>query len=263
MFEADFLFVTVILIILVSISFWLKVPKAAIPLAIIYAIFILNSIDFVKKYPESIHNKDIKNHISMDDTTIISSRIQYKNQSKQNIQHNDLVLSKPDIEPQIKSKIINQRQDKVDTLPNIIKEDSYTESRRNLVRPKKNKDKQIKKNESVSLLKVKDIKICKFIKKRTPVGSDVIFTNNVDSLYCYTRIQNTGTKKEVKHIWYYKNQIMTQVRYNVRKSNIYRSWTKKTILPNQVGQWRVDVLDNNGTIIGSKKFEIKKVSDYN
>ena len=56
---------------------------------------------------------------------------------------------------------------------------------------------------------------------------------------------------------------MTQVRYNVRKSNIYRSWTKKTILPNQIGQWRVDVLDNNGTIIGSKKFEIKKVSDYN
>ena len=263
MFEADFLFVTAILIILVSISFWLKVPKAAIPLAIIYAIFILYSIDFNTKSPAIVYNKEHKNHVSLNDSTIVLDNMEDKTQSKKNIQHNDLELSKNEIKPQIKNKIIYQKQDKVDTLSDTIKKDVYTEPRRNLVSAKKHKNKQIKKNESVSLLKVKDIKICKFIKKRTPVGSDVIFTNNVDSLYCYTRIQNTGTKREVKHIWYYENQIMTQVRYNVRKSNIYRSWTKKTILPNQVGQWRVDVLDNNGTIIGSKKFEIKKVPNYN
>ena len=113
------------------------------------------------------------------------------------------------------------------------------------------------KKQVVGALTVKDIKICKKIYKRTPVGADDIFTNNVDSLYCYTRIQNTGSKKEVKHVWYYENQIMTQVRYNVKKSNIYRSWTKKTILPNQIGKWRVDIHDNNGTIIGSKEFQIQ------
>ena len=90
-----------------------------------------------------------------------------------------------------------------------------------------------------------------------------MFTNSVDSLYCYTRIQNTGSKKEVKHIWYFENQIMTQVRYNVKKSNIYRSWTKKTILPHQIGKWRVDVHDNYGTIIASKEFQIKNIPNYN
>ena len=50
---------------------------------------------------------------------------------------------------------------------------------------------------------------------------------------------------------------MTQVRYNVKKSNIYRSWTKKTILPNQIGKWRVDIHDSDGTIIGSKNFQIQ------
>ena len=117
--------------------------------------------------------------------------------------------------------------------------------------------------DDLDILKVKDIKICKGIYKRTPVGADVVFTNNVDSLYCYTRIQNTGAKKEVKHVWYYEDQIMTQVRYNVKKSNIYRSWTKKTILSQQVGRWRVDVQDPDGTIIGSKKFEIKNISNLN
>ena len=127
----------------------------------------------------------------------------------------------------------------------------------------RNSNKKTRSDDYNNPLVVKDIKICKNIYKRTPVGSDNIFTNNVDSLYCYTRIQNTGSKREVKHIWYYDNQIMTQVRYNVKKSNIYRSWTKKTILPNQIGNWRVDIQDNNGTIIGSKKFTIKRLSDYN
>ena len=122
--------------------------------------------------------------------------------------------------------------------------------------------KKLYKEKDISLT-VKDIKICKSIYKRTPVGSDVVFTNNIDSLYCYTRIQNPGSKREVKHIWYYGDQMMTQVRYNVKKSNIYRSWTKKTILPSQIGKWRVDIQDNNGTVIGSKKFEIRDISDYN
>ena len=51
---------------------------------------------------------------------------------------------------------------------------------------------------------------------------------------------------------------MTQVKYNVKKSNIYRSWTKKTILQSQIGNWKVDILDSYGTIIGSKKFRIKQ-----
>tara|TARA_Y100000816_G_scaffold288991_2_gene274606 strand:- start:4 stop:2232 length:2229 start_codon:yes stop_codon:yes gene_type:complete len=108
----------------------------------------------------------------------------------------------------------------------------------------------------LSQLKVKDIKICKKIYKRTPVGADVVFTNSVDSLYCYTRIQNTGEKKEVKHIWYYEDQIMTQVRYNVKKSNNYHSWTKKTILPHQIGQWKVHITDEDGHVLGGQNFLI-------
>jgi len=133
---------------------------------------------------------------------------------------------------------------------------------KNEVKSKNSIKKNLNEEKNISLT-VKDIKICKSIYKRTPVGSDVVFTNNVDSLYCYTRIQNPGPKREVKHIWYYDDQMMTQVIYNVKKSNIYRSWTKKTILPSQIGNWRVDIQDNNGTVIGSKKFEIKNISDYN
>ena len=89
-----------------------------------------------------------------------------------------------------------------------------------------------------------------------PEGTDVFFNNDVDSLYCYTRIQNQSKKQEVKHVWYYEDQLMTLIRYNIKKSNIYRSWTRKTILPHQVGHWRVDIQDSAGKIIGSKEFQI-------
>ena len=215
---------------LVAASFWLKVPKASIPLVIIYIIFMLNNrteVDLTKE----INKKEI-----------------------------------PDNVTNIDNKVNNKPSETIElpvVKPKPLTFDLDTKNEREIKKEKKERKKEkevlaVQKKQVAGALTVKDIKICKKIYKRTPVGSDVIFTNNVDSLYCYTRIQNTGSKKEVKHVWYYENQIMTQVRYNVKKSNIYRSWTKKTILPNQIGKWRVDIHDNNGTIIGSKDFQIQK-----
>ena len=56
---------------------------------------------------------------------------------------------------------------------------------------------------------LKDIKICKGISNRKPLGVGTVFPNTVDSLYCHTKIENSGSKKEAKHIWYFENQIMT------------------------------------------------------
>ena len=126
--------------------------------------------------------------------------------------------------------------------------------------PKKYRRQKRKKQTFNNLVKLKEIKICRNIKNRSPVGVGEIFPSSVDSLYCYTKIENLGKKMEVRHVWYYENQIMTQVRYNVKKSNVYRSWTKKTISSFQIGNWRVEVQDRNGTIIGTKQFKIKKPS---
>tara|TARA_A100001011_G_C14312417_1_gene846256 strand:- start:3852 stop:4568 length:717 start_codon:yes stop_codon:yes gene_type:complete len=238
MLSYAFIFITLTLVTLVLASFWLKVPKASFPLLFIYLIFIFN------------------NNESKTDSKVVNARIIKPSQEK--------VIVNPEkkTEPTykelatIKPKPITFESDNVqEKITKKVKKEIQSEEKIKVL-PKDN-------NKSSSTLVVKDIKICKKIYKRTPVGADIVFTNSVDSLYCYTRIQNTGSKKEVKHIWYFENQIMTQVRYNVKKSNIFRSWTKKTILPHQIGKWRVDVHDNHGTIIGSKEFQIKKISNYN
>ena len=112
-----------------------------------------------------------------------------------------------------------------------------------------NKVDDIKKKEiSNNLLSLKEIKICKNIKNRNNWKRN--FPNSVDSLYCFTKIENLGKKMEVRHVWYYENQIMTQVRYNV-KSLMFIVLGQKNylIFPNR--ELEVEVQDRNG-IIGSK-----------
>ena len=239
MFSYAFTFITLTLLSLVFAAFYLKVPKASIPLIVIYVIFIFNNKE-----------SDITNNqIEAVETRSLEVKTNIELEKKPDSSFNGLVTIKPK--------------------PITFDSKTFQDRKAKEVKMKAKSDEKItnqlevKKKAANPTLVVKDIKICKKIYKRTPVGSDVVFTNTVDSLYCYTRIQNTGSKKEVKHIWYFENQIMTQVRYNVRKSNIYRSWTKKTILPHQIGKWRVDVHDNHGTIIGSKEFQIKNISSYN
>ena len=240
MFTAEIIFVSITLSILVGITFYLKVPKASMPLLVIYIIYIIRnqSSDEPDKFNMDYQNLNIpKNKVIVEN------------------EHNiDLELNKKEVEKPIEPKPLT-----FDSEPMLIEKNKVVTKE---IKSKKSAKEKVNIEKNISLI-VQDIKICKSINKRNPVGSDVVFTNNVDSLYCFTRIQNPGQKSEVKHIWYYDNQMMTQVRYNVKKSNTYRSWTKKTILSNQIGKWRVDIQDDNGTIIGSKNFEIKSISDDN
>jgi len=237
---AEIIFTSITLAILVGVTFYLEVPKASIPLFIIYLIFIIKNQSFNEPNDIMADYQDI---------TISKNEVMIENEHSI-----DLRSERKEVEKPIKPKPLTFNSE-----PKSIEKKQVVKEQ---VKPKKPVRKTPDTEKNMSLI-VQDIKICKSIYKRNPVGSDVVFKNNVDSLYCYTRIQNPGPKREVKHIWYYDNKIMTQVKYNVKKSNIYRSWTKKTILSNQIGKWRVDIQDNNGTIIGSKNFEIKNISDYN
>ena len=51
---------------------------------------------------------------------------------------------------------------------------------------------------------------------------------------------------------------MVRVSYNVKKSKVYNSWTKKAIHPYQVGNWKVEIQNELGDIIGQTSFVIKE-----
>ena len=110
-------------------------------------------------------------------------------------------------------------------------------------------------------LKLNEVMICRGVYKRNPIKPGFTFSNNVDSLFCYTKISNKGSKQEIKHLWYYENKLITSVTYNIKTSYNYRSWSKKTILPNQIGEWRVDIIDSKDNILGTRKFQISSLNN--
>ena len=110
----------------------------------------------------------------------------------------------------------------------------------------------------LNTLALKEIMICRGVYKN-PIKPGFNFTNNVDSLFCYTKISNSGDKQEIKHMWYHEDKLITSVVYNIKTSYNYRSWSKKTILNSQTGKWRVDVVDNGGNVLGSRKFSISSL----
>ena len=243
MFNTQFFFITILLLLFVFGTFYYRVPRTSIPLFLIYIYFVFIS-DRSNTIDEIILNDESDNYRSETLSTDKESK------------SNDIVVKpiKPTFEP--KPLTFDLDNEKVVKNKNLAKKLVKSNQKK-----KKNNDVEKKIAISGSELVLKDIIICKNIAQRTPVGADNIFTNNVDSLYCYSRIKNPGEKKEIKHAWYYENKLMTQVRYNIKKSNTYRSWTKKTILPSQIGNWRVDIHDDNGTIIGSKNFKIVKIEN--
>tara|TARA_B100000427_G_C15375377_1_gene536321 strand:+ start:177 stop:902 length:726 start_codon:yes stop_codon:yes gene_type:complete len=241
MFSADFIFISITLIILSTIALQLRVRLVIAPLVIIYLVVIISKVSKleIRKFSENKieATKTLKNSAIQNKDTLIIEEISIEDDLKENIQIQTSNL------PTITKKTINE------VLPTVEKK----EQRKSI--------KKIKEKTSINnLINVKEIKICRLIKERSPVEIGEVFPSSIDSLYCYTKIENRGAKTEVRHIWYYENQIMTQVRYNVKKANVYRSWTKKTISSYQIGNWRVEVQDRNGTIIGSKTFRIKKPS---
>ena len=256
MFSLDFIFISLTLIVLLAVSIKIGTPKVAIPLIVIYFFLILKNLLSLSREEDPTLVSDEKFS-----TNQIQEDAWGNKETEPPKEKNNLVKVQETPEElngiENKKASIEEKQKKTEDKKTIKIE---KKAQAKLPSASKKRDDNNKKKALNNLLSLKEINICKNIKNRNPIGIGDIFPNSVDSLYCFTKIENLGKKMEVRHIWYYEDQIMTQVRYNVKKSNVYRSWTKKTISSFQIGNWRVEVQDRNGTIIGSKSFKIKKPS---
>lgn len=105
-------------------------------------------------------------------------------------------------------------------------------------------------------LTVDEIQICTSVEDRTPVGADTSFSSDVETLYCFTKIKNSGERTTVAHSWYYNEKEVSRVDLNVGTPS-WRTWSLKTIPPSYKGEWKVYVLASDGSILASKSFEIK------
>ena len=103
---------------------------------------------------------------------------------------------------------------------------------------------------------VEAIEICTNIIEREPVDTDSVFAPTVERLYCFTKIANATAPTTISHIWYFNDKEMAKVELSV-KDTAWRTWSSKRIVMSWTGNWRVDVVTADGTVLKSKPFSVQ------
>ena len=90
---------------------------------------------------------------------------------------------------------------------------------------------------------------------RAPVDEIASYPAQMGKLYCFTRIAGAERETQVTHVWLYQDKEMARVSLPVRSAS-WRTYSSKQILPEWAGEWKVQVLDESGQVIGVIPFTL-------
>jgi hypothetical protein len=101
---------------------------------------------------------------------------------------------------------------------------------------------------------VEEGSICRQVLDRKPVDVGNSFKAGVGKLYCFTRIALLKPPPtEITHVWYFGRTERARITLTI-KSYHWRTYSSKTILPNEVGDWYVEVLGPEGEALSNMEF---------
>ncbi len=110
-------------------------------------------------------------------------------------------------------------------------------------------------SQDAAALEVVDPAVCTSVENRACVDPKEEFSASVDRLYCFTRITGAREDTEVTHVWYYGNIERARIPLSVRSAS-YRTNSSKRIQAHEAGQWRVEVLGPDGSVLKTISFSI-------
>lgn len=92
------------------------------------------------------------------------------------------------------------------------------------------------------------------VDNREPVIQvDSIDSSSFNSISFFTEL-NDMSGQTATHQWTFNDKVMFEKSFEI-KSERWRVWTSKTLIPAWKGTWTVNVLDAERTVVTSKSFE--------
>ena len=92
------------------------------------------------------------------------------------------------------------------------------------------------------------------VDNREPVLSvDSIDSSAYTSISFFTELTDLSGHN-ITHQWIHNDKIMFEKTFEVNSAR-WRVWTSKTLIPSWTGQWTVNVLDDDRSILATKSFE--------
>jgi len=101
--------------------------------------------------------------------------------------------------------------------------------------------------------------ICRGIEESEPTDAGRSFLpkeDGINRLCCFSEIAGAAEPDSIWHIWYWGDREMGRVGLAV-KSARWRTWSRKQVLDEWKGEWRVDIVDNDGFLLYQLGFSIE------
>ncbi|GAB4370707.1 MAG: DUF2914 domain-containing protein [Deltaproteobacteria bacterium] len=102
---------------------------------------------------------------------------------------------------------------------------------------------------------VEDAVVCTAVTERTPEGTATTFPPEVGRIYAFTRVVGMESPGTVTHRWVYGGDTVAEVSLEVNSPS-WRTWSSKEILPEQTGEWKVEILDGAGNVLATLPFTV-------
>jgi hypothetical protein len=104
-------------------------------------------------------------------------------------------------------------------------------------------------------LVLEEIDICTAVEDRQPSGVGTVFPDDLDKIYCFTKIAGAEDTTYVNHVWYFGNVEIARVKLPI-KAKSWRTWSSKK-LNMMLGNGHVEIVSESGDILGKAEFEIQ------
>jgi hypothetical protein len=103
-------------------------------------------------------------------------------------------------------------------------------------------------------VEVADAVMCRDVQDREPVGESDAFAADVGNVCCWSKIKD-GQGTTITHAYYYGGDEMAVVSLAIG-SPLWRTYSSKKILPAWSGEWRVDIVAEDGAVLKSLGFTV-------
>lgn len=93
-----------------------------------------------------------------------------------------------------------------------------------------------------------------------PIDNLLSLANDQGSVYFFTDLRQFEGQR-ITHRWLYKNNVLAEVSFNVGGPR-WRVWSKKTLLPDWIGEIKVNVVDEHDRILAAETLNYTQASSY-
>lgn len=108
---------------------------------------------------------------------------------------------------------------------------------------------------SQAAITVVDVQMCEDVIDHEPVSSADVFTGEISKIYCYSKI-GSSEETEIRHIWSFNDTVVAETPLLIGISSGWRTFSSKNIRPDDKGNWKVEIVDANDTVLKTLEFVI-------